>query len=84
MQVSYSKKNGVEVKVVVSYQNLENFKHYCKINQISIIDIKFEQEISIIIEIAFEKKEKILYEIQEKQLNIQKMEILKEKNIKKQ
>lgn len=84
MQASYSKKNGVEVKVVVSYQNLENFKHYCKINQISIIDIKFEQEISIIIEIAFEKKEKILYEIQEKQLNIQKMEILKEKNIKKQ
>ena len=84
MQASYSKKNGVEVKVVVSYQNLENFKHYCKINQISIIDIKFEQEISIIIEIAFKKKEKILYEIQEKQLNIQKMEILKEKNIKKQ
>lgn len=84
MQVSYSKKNGVEVKVAVSYQNLENFKHYCKINQISIIDVKFEQEISIIIEIAFEKKEKILYEIQEKQLNIQKMEILKEKNIKKQ
>ena len=83
MRVLYNKKNGVEVKIVVSYQALEHFKYYCKVNEISIIDIKFEQEISIIIEIAFEKKEKILYEIQEKHLNIQKMEILKEKYIRK-
>ena len=69
--------------VDLSYQDFEVFKHYCQINQINIIKTKFEEFISCNIELTFNEKEKLMYEIDKKQLNIQNIQVLKEKNIRK-
>ena len=71
------------MKLDLSYQDFEVFKHYCQINQINIVKTKFEEFISCNIELTFNEKEKLMYEIDKKQLNIQNIQVLKEKNIRK-
>ena len=74
-------KGGLELQVMLSYQEYEMFKHYCKENQINIIETKFLDTICCNIETTFTEKEKIVKEIEKKELNIQNIKIIKEKNI---
>ena len=70
------------MKVEILYQDFETFKHYCNLNQINITKTKFNELICCNIELTFNEKDKLLYEIDKKQLNIQNIELLQEKNIK--
>ena len=72
---------GQILKIPISYQNLAYFQYYCTKNRISIIKIGYEQEPYCIIKVTLEEKDKILHEIEEKQFDIQKMEILQEQYI---
>ena len=77
------KNYGLELEVILDYAELSNFERYCQNNNITVIQTRFEQTVHFIIETTFNEKEKIMYEIEKKTLNIQNMEIIKEKNIRK-
>lgn len=74
---------GVEVKILLPYENFDKFKHYCQTRQINIIESNFSEVVSCIIEISLYEKIKIIDEIREKSFNIQNMEVIKERNIRK-
>ncbi len=78
-----SEEPGLELKVILPYQDFERFKYYCQTNEINIIESSFSNEVCCIIEISLYEKRKIIDEIEEKQFNIQNLEIVKEKNIRK-
>lgn len=67
---------GEKLKIPVSYQNLAYLQYYCKKNNISILKTNFEKEPYIIIEITEQEKGKFLYEMQEKQIHIEKIEFI--------
>ncbi len=71
------------MKVTLPYQDFESFKYYCSLNKINITKTEFNEFICCNIELTFDEKDKLLYEIDKKQLNIQNIELLQEKNIKK-
>ncbi len=71
------------MSITLTYQDFERFKYYCQINHINITKTDFKQLVSCNIELSFNEKDKLMYEIDKKQLNIQNIQILKEKNIKK-
>ena len=69
-------KKGEKIKVYVSYKNLAYIQYYCKKNSITILQTNFDKEPYAIIEITNQEKEQFLYEMQKKQFNIEKIEIL--------
>ena len=69
--------------ITLTYQSFEAFKHYCQVNHINIIKTEFKQLVNCSIELSFNEKGKLMYEIDKKQFNIQNIQIVKEKNIKK-
>lgn len=71
------------MKVTLSYQDFELFKHYCSLNQINIVQTEFNELICCNIELTFNEKDQLLTQIDKKQLNIQNIELLQEKYIKK-
>lgn len=71
------------MQIILSYQDFSNFKHYCQVNDISILETTFADVVCCKFEILLSQRDKFMYEINKKQLNIQKMEMIKEKNIKK-
>lgn len=73
-------KKGEKIKVYVSYKNLAYLQYYCKKNSITILQTNFDKEPYAIIEVTNQEKEQFLYEMQKKQFNIEKIEIL-EKDI---
>lgn len=78
-----SLEKGEVLRLPVNYQNLAYLQYYCRKNDISILETNFDKEPYVILEIAIDKKEKFLHEIEEKQFCIQKMEVLQEKYIQK-
>ena len=48
---------GYKINVSVSYEELEKFKYFCKINSINILEEKFSENINLNIEITKEKLE---------------------------
>ena len=78
-----SKIEGEVLKISMPYQNLEYFKYYCHKNNIKIIKIEYEELPICIIETTLDEKDKILYEMKEKQFNIRKVEVLKKQYISK-
>lgn len=81
--VIISEESGLEIKILIPYQDFQKFKYYCQTNNINIIESNFSEDVSCIIEISLYEKTKIINEIEEKQFNIKKLEIIKEKNIRK-
>jgi len=67
---------GIEVKIVVDYQYLEKLKYYCKNNKISIINIDYLDVAICNIVIEKSIKDKLLKDIEEKNINIISFEIL--------
>lgn len=63
-------KDGFEIEIEIDYSNLENFKYYCKNNNINIINIEYAENIRIKIEMEKEKKDIFLKNIEEQKINI--------------
>lgn len=71
------------MQVILSYEEVQKFEYCCQINQIKIIEAKYEEKISCKIEVPFNEKERFLKEVEKRQVNIENWEIVKEKNIRK-
>ncbi len=76
--------HGYEVKVELEYNQLENFKYFCKQNTISIIKIEYEKIITLVIELSDKEIENRILENDRIKSNIFEYQILEGKNIRKQ
>ena len=65
---------GLEIKITLPYQDFEVFKTYCQTNKINILNVEFLNLVNCNIELSFNEKDKIMYEIDKKKLNIQNIE----------
>lgn len=74
---------GYEVEILLDYQEFEKFQYYCQKNVISIIKIEYEEKVKCKIEVTKEEKDKIIHLKEEYILKIEKIENIKEKNIRK-
>lgn len=72
---------GVEIEVKLDYKAIENFKYYCKNSNINITNIEYYDVIVCKIELENKIKEKFIYDIETKKINISKIQILCEKFI---
>ena len=75
------KASGIEMKLIVDYNNFEKFKYYCKNNNTSIISAEYLEKIECKIQMELEKKEKFIKDYENKELNISNLEILSKKII---
>jgi len=74
---------GYEVELIIDYQELEKLQYDCQKKGISITKIEYEEKVKCIVEMTQEEKEKIEEQKEEKILRIEKITILKKKNIRK-
>lgn len=74
---------GYEAQVEIDYNNLEIFKYYCKNNGINIVDTNYLDVVVCKIEIENIKKEKLIKDINTKEMNIKNIKILCKKYINK-
>lgn len=72
---------GIEIQIVLDYNNLEKFKYYCRKNDISIINISYADVIECKVEIEEDKNEQILEDFELKNINIIEYKILRKKYI---
>jgi len=75
-----SEEYGLELMIELNYPELENFKYYCKKNNINIINTKYEDNIKCFIEVNEIEKQNIL---SNKEIIIKNHEIIQKKNIRK-
>ena len=74
---------GEVAEVVLDYNNIEQFKYYCKNTGINIINMEYSDVVNCKIEIEKAIKEKLIQDIETKKLNIKKIKFLCEKYINK-
>lgn len=74
---------GYEIEVTISYNEWEKFKYYCEKNNINIINVIYDEKIKSRIEVTNIEKTKINELIKENTLKIENLDIIKEKNIRK-
>ena len=72
---------GIEAKVELDYATLDIFKHYCKNNNINIIDIEYLEKLIIKIEMEKNRKNIFLKDLETKTLNIYDFQEIGEKYI---
>lgn len=72
---------GVEMQVEVEYQNFENFKYYCKINNIEVVEAQYLEKIICKIELEEKTKMKIIKDYETQKININKIVELSKKYI---
>ncbi len=61
---------GLEFEVKLEYNNLENFRYYCRINNIFIEDINYFDVIICKIQLEQENKEKLINDFETKKINL--------------
>lgn len=61
---------GKTAEVELEYSSLENFKYYCKNNDINIIQIEYFENIKLIIEMEISKEEKLVNDIENKKISV--------------
>jgi len=59
---------GEELQVILDYNNFQNFKYYCKNNEINIAYADYKEDIVCIIEIENIKKQKLLNDFETKKI----------------
>lgn len=74
---------GYEVRLEINYNDFEKFNYYCKKNSINIINSEYGEKVVCNIELNNEEKNKLLKDLNELSFKIEKYEIVKEKNIRK-
>ncbi len=75
-------KIGVEAKVILSYDSVENFRYYARKNNINIIKEEYSDNVEFLIEISKEILERILKDIDSSSIKLTKIDILRGKTIK--
>lgn len=75
-------KIGVEAKVILSYDSVENFRYYARKNNINIIKEEYSDNVEFLIEISKEILEMILKDIDSSSIKLTKIDILRGKTIK--
>ena len=73
---------GVEYKVKVQYSEFENFKYYCRKNDINIINVEYENEVESNIEMKEELKEKFLKDVEHRSINVIEQQYMRSKLVK--
>ena len=69
------------MKVELDYSAFETFKHYCKNNEINVVNSEYKEDIVCKIELEDSKKEKLIKDFETKKVNIKKLEELSKKFI---
>lgn len=77
------KEIGEEMQITLSYSEFENFKYYCKTNNVKILEIKYFEDITCNIELSDEKMSKLLKDFETKKVNLMKMQEIGKKYIEK-
>ena len=72
---------GVEFKVRLEYSELENFKYYCKKNNINIVDTQYFDDVECLLEMKEEFKDTFLNDFDMRNINILKHEYIGQKLI---
>ncbi len=70
---------GQELEVELEYNNLENFKYYCKINKIFIKDFIYSDTIICKIEVEDEIKQRVIEDFETKKVNLINLKFLSKK-----
>ena len=74
---------GYEVQVTIEYSEQEKLEYYCKQNNLNIVEMQYTDKINCIIEMNNIEKENFINDINKMNYKIEKYEIIKEKNIRK-
>ena len=69
-------KKGERIELTILYKDLQFIKYYCEKNSIKIVKTDFSEEPKVTIELTEIQKEKFLNEIQKKQINIKKIQLI--------
>lgn len=75
------KQSGKEVELTIEYGEIENFKYYCRKQEISIIKEEYSDNVIFRIKISNEKLEKMKNEIDNFNLKVIKIDEMEEKYI---
>ena len=67
---------GQEIKIEIDYSEFENFKYYCKKNNINIEKVEYKEDIVCIISMQNSKKEVFRKNYERKDVNIKKLKEL--------
>lgn len=74
---------GYVVRAEILYEDFEKFNYYCNKNKINIVKTIYEENIKCDIEVTKEEKRKMFEEKEKINFKINKYEIIKQKNIRK-
>lgn len=69
-------KKGERIELTILYKDLQFIKYYCEKNSIKIVKTDFSEEPKVRIELTEIQKEKFLNEVQKKQINIKKIQLI--------
>lgn len=72
---------GQEAEVEIEYNNLENFKHYCKINNIFIGDFVYSDIVFCKIQLQESSKQRLIEDFETKKVNLINLKFLSKKLI---
>lgn len=72
---------GQELQVVLEYNEYENFKYYCKNNDINIVQAEYLENIVCKIELKEQSKAKLMKDFEIKNINLKQIEELSKKYI---
>lgn len=78
-----NEEQGYELEVIISYNEWKKFRYYCEKNKINILNAIYDEKIKSRIEVTNIEKIEINKLIEESKLKIEKIDIIKEKNIRK-
>ncbi len=74
---------GYLLEAEIDYNVIESFKYYCKNNNINIVDTEYLDVVKCKIELDNNKKEKLLIDINNKNINVSDLKVLCKKYISK-
>ena len=74
---------GLEAEVQIEYNNIENFKHYCKINNIFIVNFVYSDKIFCNIQLQESNKQRLIDDFETKKINLINIKFLDKKLINK-
>ncbi len=75
------KQLGYEMKLYTDYKDLEKIKYYCRKNEIEITKSEYLEKVILNIELSKKAKEELESKIEKKEIEIEKLEKIKEKYI---
>ncbi len=75
------KQEGKELEIMLEYSEIENFKYYCRKNNINVIKEEYSNHITFLIELTNEMFKKMQEDIDNINLKVTKIDKIKEKHI---